>query len=161
MIAPGTVGFLVVCLLGYAAFASLLGFMVMAIDKGRAKRGEWRIPERVILMLALAGGWAGVKVAQSTLRHKTVKQPFRNLITLIGLVHALLLAGLMLPGVWIERGAKIVMDVAAPLTVSAAAVGNMVSETLQQTVSQPFSFGPASDEDAGKSLPRRFGPGSE
>jgi len=41
------------------AIASLLAFLAFAIDKMLAKMNAWRIPEAVLLWLALLGGAAG------------------------------------------------------------------------------------------------------
>ena len=38
---------------------SLCAFIAYAADKSRAKKGAWRIPERVLLALSLSGGAAG------------------------------------------------------------------------------------------------------
>ena len=37
-----------------------------------------RISERMLHMLSLIGGWPGALIAQQTLRHKTIKQPFQR-----------------------------------------------------------------------------------
>ena len=76
---------------GYVAASSLVAFTAMAIDKHRAKTGQWRIPERTLLTLAAVGGSIGVMTAQRLLRHKTWKEPFRtHLRIIIGLQAALL-----------------------------------------------------------------------
>ena len=48
-----------------------------ALDKSAAQAGRWRISEKTLLMLGLAGGWPGAILAQQLLRHKTSKQSFR------------------------------------------------------------------------------------
>jgi len=58
---------------------SVACFAGYALDKSAARRGGRRTPERTLLMLGLAGGWPGAVLAQQWLRHKTVKQPFRQL----------------------------------------------------------------------------------
>jgi uncharacterized membrane protein YsdA (DUF1294 family) len=63
---------------GYLAM-SVLCFCSYALDKSAARRGERRTPESRLLVLGLLGGWPGAVLAQQWLRHKTVKQPFRNL----------------------------------------------------------------------------------
>jgi uncharacterized membrane protein YsdA (DUF1294 family) len=62
----------------YAAM-SLACFIAYALDKSAARRGERRTPESTLLMLGLFGGWPGALLAQQWLRHKTVKQPFRQM----------------------------------------------------------------------------------
>ena len=57
--------------------ASVVTFFAYAIDKSAARRRAWRIPERTLHLLALAGGWPGALLAQQLLRHKTAKLPFR------------------------------------------------------------------------------------
>lgn len=57
--------------------ASLVTFVIYAIDKRAAVKGNWRIPEAHLHLLALIGGWPGAMAAQQKLRHKTKKQSFR------------------------------------------------------------------------------------
>ena len=59
--------------------ASLLTFIIYAMDKSAARRGAWRTSESTLHLFALAGGWPGAMVAQQKLRHKSKKQPFRSI----------------------------------------------------------------------------------
>jgi uncharacterized membrane protein YsdA (DUF1294 family)/cold shock CspA family protein len=67
-------------------------FIAYAADKSAASNGSWRTPENTLHMLALAGGWPGALLAQQFLRHKSTKQPFRQvfwataLLNVVGLV---------------------------------------------------------------------------
>ena len=45
--------------------------MLMGIDKSRAKRQAWRIPEKTLFMCAILGGSFGTMVGMNTFRHKT------------------------------------------------------------------------------------------
>lgn len=71
-----------------AAVASLLSYVLYALDKRRAVRGGRRVPEATLHLLALLGGWPGALAASSRLRHKTRKRPFRAVRALTILVHA-------------------------------------------------------------------------
>lgn len=53
-------------------------FAAYAVDKMAAKDGYWRTSESTLHLFSLAGGWPGALIAQSRLRHKTRKQPFRT-----------------------------------------------------------------------------------
>lgn len=54
-------------------------FFVYAKDKRAAINGNWRVPEKTLHILSVAGGWLGALIAQDKLRHKTQKQPFRSI----------------------------------------------------------------------------------
>lgn len=58
--------------------ASLLTFIMYAIDKSAAQDGAWRTQESTLHLLSLVGGWPGALIAQQKLRHKTQKQSFRS-----------------------------------------------------------------------------------
>jgi uncharacterized membrane protein YsdA (DUF1294 family)/cold shock CspA family protein len=57
---------------------SMATFIVYALDKRAALRGEWRVAENTLHALSLAGGWPGALLAQHTLRHKSSKPSFRR-----------------------------------------------------------------------------------
>lgn len=64
----------IVCVYG---ITSILSFIMYAKDKKAAEWGKWRTPESTLHLLAIIGGWPGAKIAQSFLRHKSKKMPFR------------------------------------------------------------------------------------
>ena len=53
------------------AVISLITFLLYASDKRRAKRGQWRVPEKVLLGFSFLGGALGGSLAMRCLRHKT------------------------------------------------------------------------------------------
>ena len=57
--------------------ASLLTFLIYAMDKSAAKRDGWRTQESTLHLLSLIGGWPGAAIAQQKLRHKSKKESFR------------------------------------------------------------------------------------
>ena len=63
----------------YFGFITLLTFGCYAYDKMAARKNDWRISEKSLHILSLAGGWVGALFAQKIFRHKTVKQPFQSL----------------------------------------------------------------------------------
>jgi uncharacterized membrane protein YsdA (DUF1294 family) len=73
----------------YLVAINLAAFAAFGLDKRRARRGDWRIPERQLLGLAAIGGGAGAAAAQRLFRHKTVKEPFASLMRLILTVQAI------------------------------------------------------------------------
>lgn len=70
----------------YLAVVNLATYAAFETDKHRAINGGWRLPERMLLGLALFGGSIGAVAAQRRLRHKTLKQPFASeLMMIVGL----------------------------------------------------------------------------
>ncbi len=60
----------------YLIVINLVGFFVMWLDKRRAKRGEWRIKETTLIIIAALGGGIGTIAGMYTFRHKTQKVGF-------------------------------------------------------------------------------------
>ena len=63
-------------LIVYLVIINLAGFLAMAIDKRRAKKGEWRIKEGSLFMITLLGGGIGTIAGMYLFRHKTKKLKF-------------------------------------------------------------------------------------
>ena len=55
----------------YILALSAITFVVYAIDKIKAQKKAWRIPEKALLTLSFIGGALGGLVAMYTVRHKT------------------------------------------------------------------------------------------
>lgn len=60
----------------YIIIINIIGFIVMLIDKNRAKKNEWRIPEKTIFIITALGGSIGTITGMYLLRHKTKKIKF-------------------------------------------------------------------------------------
>ncbi len=50
---------------------NLAGLIIVALDKHKARKGKWRIPEKTFFIIALLGGSSGVYIGMLTFRHKT------------------------------------------------------------------------------------------
>ena len=59
------------CLLWYLAAVNVVTFTVYGIDKRKARRGAWRIPEKTLFLLPLLGGSMGALLGMKVFRHKT------------------------------------------------------------------------------------------
>ena len=57
---------------------NLLIFLIYGIDKSKARRGAWRVPEKILLILALTCGGFGAWLAGITFHHKTRKRYFKT-----------------------------------------------------------------------------------
>ena len=68
------------------AVANLAAFGLFWFDKTQARAHGPRVPERLLLLVALAGG-TGAWMGQHILRHKTRKEPFRSLLGAVILIH--------------------------------------------------------------------------
>ncbi len=55
----------------YALLMSVIAFVLMGIDKRRAKKGAWRIPEKTLFLPVILGGGAGGILGMYFFRHKT------------------------------------------------------------------------------------------
>ena len=71
------------CLYSILLGLNVLTFLVYGIDKYKAKRGSWRIPESTLLLLALLGGSIGAWFGMKVWHHKTLHKKFKYGIPLI------------------------------------------------------------------------------
>ena len=77
----------------YLVIINLIGFIIMGVDKSKAKKGGWRIPEKTFFLVSLAGGGLGSWIGMYTYRHKTkhwyfvVGIPAIFLVELVGLIY--------------------------------------------------------------------------
>lgn len=81
--------------IGYLLLINLAGFIIMGIDKRRAKKQAWRIPERTLFLVAALGGSLGSILGMQFFRHKTRHRKFRIGMPILLLIQVCL-AGLLL-----------------------------------------------------------------
>ena len=67
---------------------NLLVFMIYGIDKSKARKGAWRIPEKYLLSFAFLCGGFGAWLAGVTFHHKTRKWYFKT-VWFLGIVTTL------------------------------------------------------------------------
>ena len=58
-------------LLWYLAAVNLVTFTVYGVDKAKARRGAWRVPEKTLFLLPLLGGSLGALLGMWAFHHKT------------------------------------------------------------------------------------------
>lgn len=75
---------------------NVLTFFVYGIDKWKAKRHWWRIPEWVLLGLAFVGGSVGALLGMKIWHHKTLHLKFKYGVPMILLMQIALLVYLQL-----------------------------------------------------------------
>ena len=80
------------------ALLNLLSFSLYGIDKLRAERGMWRIPEATLLWSAVLFGALGAFLGMSLFRHKTKHAVFIVVVTLSLVAQALVCAGVIFFG---------------------------------------------------------------
>lgn len=61
----------------YLLLVNVIAFVMYGIDKRRAKKDAWRIPEARLLLVAAAGGSVGAWMGMKVWRHKTLHKKFR------------------------------------------------------------------------------------
>ena len=76
----------------YLLLINLVALVVYGVDKRRAKKGQWRISEKTLFLVALIGGSVGAIAGMYLFRHKTKHWYFRIGLPVI-LAAQLVLAG--------------------------------------------------------------------
>ena len=63
-------------ILAYLLIVNAVAFMLMLIDKIKAKKNLWRIRESTLMLWAAIGGSIGALAGMYTFRHKTLHRKF-------------------------------------------------------------------------------------
>ena len=84
----------------YFIVINLLGFLLMGIDKYKAKKQKWRISEKTLFLFPILGGSLGATIGMFTFHHKTRHWYFRLgfpflLILQLAIIIYLLYSGLI------------------------------------------------------------------
>ena len=74
-------------LLAVLLLVNLLAFALYGIDKLKAKKAAWRIPETALQLVAFLGGSAGALLGMEVFRHKTKHAKFKVLVPLFLILH--------------------------------------------------------------------------
>lgn len=80
----------------YLLIINAIAFCLMLIDKYKARKNLWRIPEATLISTALLGGSIGALIGMHTVRHKTRHIKFTVGIPLILLAQIALAQFLLL-----------------------------------------------------------------
>lgn len=75
----------------YLVIINALTFLFMLVDKIKARKNRWRIPEKTLLGLSAIGGSMGGYIGMQLFRHKTKHPPFSIGIPMMLAVHIVLL----------------------------------------------------------------------
>ena len=67
----------------YLSVINALGFLLMLVDKWKARTNRWRIPEATLMTVAALGGSIGSLMGMYLVRHKTKHLKFTLGIPLI------------------------------------------------------------------------------
>ena len=64
-------------LIAYFALVNIIGFALMGIDKRKARKNAFRIPEATLFAMAIIGGSIGSILGMQLFRHKTKHMSFK------------------------------------------------------------------------------------
>lgn len=67
----------------YLVVINILGFFSMGIDKKRAQKRCWRIPEKTLFAMAILGGGLGTWLGMYMFRHKTKHNYFVRIVSVL------------------------------------------------------------------------------
>lgn len=76
----------------YIVIMNIAGFLVMGLDKAKAKANAWRIPEKTLFLIAICGGCIGMWIGMNVFRHKTKHWYFKYGIPAISFLELFFLA---------------------------------------------------------------------
>ena len=75
----------------YLISINIIGFLIMWLDKRKAIKGSWRIPEKTLFIITAIGGGIGTTAGMFVFRHKTKKLNFLIGFPLITILEIILM----------------------------------------------------------------------
>ena len=84
--------YLAIAAIVFAAW-NLIVFLVYGIDKLKAKKEKWRIPEKTLLLMALCLGGTGALIGMGVFHHKTQHKSFSIGVPLMTLLNYVIIGG--------------------------------------------------------------------
>lgn len=75
----------------YILVVNVITFVTYGVDKYKAKKSQWRIPEAALLWMAVWGGSIGALLAMRCFRHKTQHWKFALGLPLILVLQLILI----------------------------------------------------------------------
>ena len=80
------------------AFMTLVGIIIMRVDKTKAEKGKWRVPEAGLFAVAMLLGGIGTCLGMYIFRHKTKHWYFAVFFPIFALID---IAGAVLVGIYL------------------------------------------------------------
>ena len=80
----------------YLLSVNLITFLMYGLDKWKAKKDKWRVPEKVLLLMAAVGGSIGAFLGMRIFHHKTQKWKFKLGVPVIFLLQVALVVFILL-----------------------------------------------------------------
>ncbi len=80
----------------YLLIMNLAGFLQMGADKHRARKGQYRIPERTLLLTAFFGGGIGSFLGMFAFHHKTKHKKFKITLPIAAVIAGILIIKLLM-----------------------------------------------------------------
>lgn len=69
---------------------TIVTFFIYGIDKYKARKAKWRIPETTLLWMAILGGSVGALLGMKVWRHKTLHRKFKYGVPAILIIQIIL-----------------------------------------------------------------------
>ena len=81
----------------YLILINAVSFLLMLVDKHKARKNLWRIPEATLMGVAAIGGSFGALAGMYLIRHKTKHRKFTVGIPLMLLIHIIMVIWFLIP----------------------------------------------------------------
>lgn len=82
----------------YLTVVNIIAFIAYGVDKRKARKNQWRIPEKNLLFLAVIGGSVGALAGMYIFHHKTLHKKFTVGVPVILVLQIIFIYGIYYRG---------------------------------------------------------------